>query len=147
MICVSAPGKLMIAGEWAVLEGSKCIVAAVDKRVHVEIEESDEISVTVDDFGIKDVRAGFDGRKIKWIGAGNAEEKLIFMKGAIETALQYLTESKGRYRPFRIRSWGEESQITVDGTSKKVGFGSSAAAVVAAIAAILKFHGLWISSN
>lgn len=145
MIHISAPGKLMIAGEWAVLEGSKCIVAAVDKRVHVEIEANKEISVAVDDFGITDVKAEFDGKKIKWIG--DAEEKLIFMKSAMETALQYLTELKGNYKPFRIRSWGEESQIIVDGIAKKVGFGSSAAAVVATVSAILRFHGLGISSN
>ncbi len=143
MIHVSAPGKLMIAGEWAVLEDSRCVVAAVDRRVHVSAEASKEISVTIDDFGIRDAKAEFDGKKLKWLNASPEDEiRLIFMKGAIETVLQYL----GNYKPFRIRSRGEESQITVDGTVKKVGFGSSAAAVVAAVAAILRFHGLGISS-
>jgi phosphomevalonate kinase len=32
---VSAPGKLMIAGEYAVLEGAPAVVAAVDRRVRV----------------------------------------------------------------------------------------------------------------
>ncbi len=36
---VSAPGKMMIAGEYAVLEGAEAIVAAVDRRAFVELRE------------------------------------------------------------------------------------------------------------
>jgi phosphomevalonate kinase len=142
---ISAPGKLMLAGEWSVLElGNPCIVLSVDKRVHVEIEDSREISVTVDDFNIKDIKAKFVNDKIEWVSASDAEkEKLIFIKGAIETALLYL----GNYKPFKIRSWGEESQIKVNKEIKKVGFGSSAACVVATIAGLLKFNGFDIESR
>ena len=49
----SAPGKLFISGEWAVLEvGNQGLVAAVNNRVHVFVEESDEIIITAEDFGI-----------------------------------------------------------------------------------------------
>ncbi|MFH0832576.1 MAG: phosphomevalonate kinase [Candidatus Aenigmatarchaeota archaeon] len=139
MVHTSAPGKQMLAGEWSVLElGNPCIVAAVNKRVHVEIEESEEISITVDDFNIKDVKADFNGKQLAWKNADDKEkEKLIFIKGAIETALQYL----GDYKSFKLRSWGEESQIVVDGVAKKVGFGSSAACVVATVSGLLKFNG------
>jgi len=34
---VSAPGKMMIAGEYAVLEGAEAVVAAVDRRAHVRL--------------------------------------------------------------------------------------------------------------
>jgi phosphomevalonate kinase len=141
----SAPGKLMLAGEWSVLElGNPCIVLSVNKRVYAEIAESEGISVTVDDFNIESTKADFAGGKIAWLSATDEEkERLIFIKGAIETALQYL----GNYKPFRIRSWGEESQLEVDGTMKKIGFGSSAAAVVATVAAILKFNGNEIESK
>lgn len=40
---VTAPGKLMIAGEYAVLEGTQCVVAAVDARVVVETGEQDDV--------------------------------------------------------------------------------------------------------
>ncbi|MCX6819436.1 MAG: phosphomevalonate kinase [Candidatus Aenigmarchaeota archaeon] len=143
---VSAPGKLFLSGEWAVLEvGSPGIVVAVNKRVHVEIKESDQLSITVDDFNIKDVLAEFDGVDLVWITELNdkKKEKLTFTKVAIETVLQYLEN----YKPFSIRSWGDESQISIDGVAKKVGFGSSAAAVVAIIAAILKFNGMNITSR
>ena len=136
---ISAPGKLMLAGEWSVLElGNPCIVLSVNKRVHVEIEESKEISISVDDFKIKNVKAEFDGDNLHWINKLSDEEKerLIFMRGAIETTLQYL----GDYKLFKIRSWGEESQLEVDGEMRKIGFGSSAAAVVAVVAALLKLN-------
>ncbi len=130
---VSAPGKMLISGEWAVLEmENPAIVAAVDKRVHVTVEKADCITLTVDDFGIKNIRAYFD-RGLHLDCSEKEKEKLIFMKAAIEATLNYL----GKYKPFKIRSWGEESQIG----SKKIGFGSSAAAVVAAVAAVLAFHG------
>ncbi len=38
MITVSAPGKLMLFGEHAVVYGYPCLVTAVDKRLYVEVE-------------------------------------------------------------------------------------------------------------
>ncbi len=136
---ISAPGKLFLSGEWAVLGlGNPGIVAAVNKRVHVEIAEAEEITVTVDDFGIKNVKAVFDSEL--HLDCGEAEkERLVFMKGAIEATLNYL----GKWKPFAIHSWSEETQIG----NKKIGFGSSAAAVVATVAALLKFHGMDISKK
>jgi len=145
MVHTSAPGKMMLAGEWAVLEvGNPCIVAAVNKRVHAEVSPCEKIIADVDDFSIKNVEADFDGSHIEWKNATDEQkEKLIFLKGAIEATLQYL----GDYKPFHIRGWGEETSVFVDGIQKKLGFGSSAAAVVAAVAAILNFHDVDISTK
>ena len=143
---VSAPGKLFLSGEWSILEmGNPGLVTAVDKRVWVEIEESDVISVSVDDFRIDDARGGFREGKFEWKGELTDEQrdKLKFCKGAIEAALNYL----GEHKPFRIRSWGEMSQLEVDGEMKKLGFGSSAASVVAFVSGILKYHGKDIESR
>jgi phosphomevalonate kinase len=38
---VSAPGKLMISGEYAVLAGAEAIVAAVDRRAHARVRWAD----------------------------------------------------------------------------------------------------------
>jgi phosphomevalonate kinase len=40
MIRVSAPGKMMISGEYAVLEGAEAIVAAVDRRAYASLSPS-----------------------------------------------------------------------------------------------------------
>ena len=146
---ISAPGKLMLAGEWVVLElGNPCIVMAVDKRVHVQIKESDEISISLDDFKIREKKADFDGRQLIWREEiiEKEREKLVFIKGAIETALQYLEQS-GKLKPFKIRTFSEESQIRVDRVVKKIGFGSSAAAAVATIAGLLSFYNFEIETK
>ena len=103
MIEISAPGKLFLSGEWAILRvGNPGLVAAVNKRVFVEIEESEEISITIDDFDIKDVEADFNGKGLEWKSELSEEykEKLIFVKGAIETVLQYLGDFKNFKRCF-----------------------------------------------
>jgi phosphomevalonate kinase len=143
---ISAPGKLFLSGEWSVLEiGNPGIVTAVDKRVWVEIEEAGEISVSVDDFRIESARGEFRDGKFFWTSELTEEqrEKLKFCRGAMEAALNYLGEGK----PFRIRSWGEMSQLEVDGEMKKIGFGSSAASVVAFVSGVLKHHGKDIGSR
>ena len=144
MIHASAPGKLMIAGEWAVLEGKPCIVAAVNKRVHSTVEPltGNYISVSIDDFKLQDIRFVWDGLRINLFKIYRVEtEKLKFTKEAIEVALRFLKEDGIGFRPFKIRSYGEDTQVEFNGEIRKVGFGSSAAAVVAIIAAILNFHG------
>jgi len=148
MVKVSAPGKLMLAGEWAVLEGNHAIVTAVNKRVFAEVGKSPGvyIVISVEDFGIKNVKASFDGKKINWINTISEEwdKKLLFLKAALEAVLQYLGSSK----PFKINSWGEMSQIRLGtGELKKIGFGSSAASVVAAIAGVMAFNGHDISER
>lgn len=138
MIKTSAPGKLFLSGEWAILElGNPGIVAAVNKRVFVDIDKSKEIEISVDDFGIKGVKASFDGKLSFKNATKEQEDRLVFMKGAIETTLKYL----GTWKSFSIHSWGEMSSAIVGGQQKKIGFGSSAAAVVSTVGAILAFHG------
>ncbi|MFH0948859.1 MAG: phosphomevalonate kinase [Candidatus Aenigmatarchaeota archaeon] len=142
MLKYSAPGKLFISGEWSILEmGNQGIVAAVDKRVHSVIEESDELSITIDDFNIKDLKCEFDGKNLVFSSdVSDIKGKLQFIKESIETALRFLNDNKIEAKPFRIRTWGEESQIVIDGAPKKIGFGSSASSTVAVIASVLGFH-------
>jgi len=164
MVEVSAPGKLFFSGEWAVLEvGNPGLVAAVNKRVHAKVEglesgdksskepgkETSKISVSIRDFGIEDLKAEYDGNELKWERSLSEKEQedTKFMKASIETALKYLGAGK-ESKPFKIESWGELSQITLeDGQTKKIGFGSSAASVVTTIAGILKFNGQDIESK
>ena len=139
MIHSSAPGKLFFSGEWAVLEvGNPGLVVSVDKRVHVELEKADEISISVEDFDIKEAKAKFEDGEIEFSGVTQGEkDKLKFTKYALESVLSYVED----YEPFKMNSWGELSQIRVDGELKKIGFGSSASSTVATIAGILSMNG------
>jgi mevalonate kinase len=56
MITVSAPGKLMLMGEHAVVYGHPCIVTAVSERLSVDIEETKDGKITIDAPQVKDTR-------------------------------------------------------------------------------------------
>lgn len=143
---ISAPGKLFLSGEWSVLEiGNPGVVAAVNKRVYVDIEDYDFISIDVDDYGIKNAQASFEAGRLIWDKdvLNDERERLCFLKHAIEIALRYL----GTWAPFKLHTWGEESQLEVDGKTKKIGFGSSAAVVAATVAALLAFNGKDITTR
>ncbi len=140
MIKVSAPGKLFLSGEWAILEvGNPGIVTAVDKRVFAEVEEADKITLNLPEFNIENLQADFDGKQLVWSRPVTDKEKsdLIFIKGAIETTLLYL----GNHKKFKIKTYGGDTQMEINGQKKKIGFSSSAAAVVAAVSGILAMHG------
>ncbi len=47
MFTVSAPGKLMLMGEHAVVYGQPCMVTAVNQRLSVTIDKSDNGMVIV----------------------------------------------------------------------------------------------------
>jgi phosphomevalonate kinase len=139
----SAPGKLFITGEWSVLEGNPGIVAAVNKRVHSVVEKNDDdILISIDDFGIKDLKCNFDGKRLLFSeNVVKVKDRLQFIKESTETALRYISENGMKLKPFKIRTWGEETNIMVNNEQKKIGFGSSAASTVAVIASVLAFHG------
>jgi phosphomevalonate kinase len=144
---VCAPGKLFIAGEWAVLKlGNPGIVAAVDKMVYVEVNgaEDESIHISIQDFDVKDLKATLEEKTLTFERELTEQEKkhTLFMKAAIEATLSYLQ----RFKPFHIRTWGEETTVKLGEQTVKIGFGSSAAAVVATVAAILRFHGEEIES-
>ena len=143
-INVSAPGKLMLAGEWAVLElGVPCIVMAIDKKVTAKMQESKAIAIKAPDLKIEKKEASFDGKKLNWKQELNAEEKekLLIAQFAIETTLRYLQEKGKKTSTFYITTGSSDAVIQLpNGEIKKIGFGSSAAICVAIVEAILGFH-------
>jgi len=138
----SAPGKLFVSGEWAILEmGTRGMVAAVNKRVHAKIESANKgIIVSIKDFSLHNLFSEFDGHNLIFEKKEH-EKELQFIKESIETALRFLSEKRTEVRPFSITTWGEDTTVLIEGQRKKVGFGSSAAATVAVVAAVLDYHG------
>lgn len=134
----------MLSGEWSILEpGNPALVMAISKRVYVEIEEAETIHVKLDDFGLEATGTLKNGTLTWNTTEQTTRDKLMFTKGAIETVTSYL----GNDKPFRLRTWGDETVVEIDGEKRKVGFGSSAASVVAVVGAILQFHGHDISKR
>jgi len=144
MIEVRAPGKLMLSGEWSVLEvGVPCIVLAINQKVGVKIKEAKNIRVNTPDLGIENIEAVFDGKNLTWKKELNEKEieKLSVTKRAVEITLQYLESKNKKIKPFEITTFSSDTLVELpNGEKTKVGFGSSAAICVAIVAAILKMH-------
>ncbi len=120
--------------------GNPAIVAAINRRVYCEIQTNSSLSVELHDFMIE-TGAKFEQQSLEWTTPMPAErmQKLIFAQKAIECSLKYLP----RFNTFKLRTWGDSASLQ----GQKMGFGTSAAAVVAIVAAILKYHGIDISTD
>jgi phosphomevalonate kinase len=114
----SAPGKLLLAGEYAVLHaGRSCLVAAVERRLRVDATPAAEWSVTHGD--------------ATWRPGDDATASLAFCVAAVQRA-QALGAAP--------RALVTHDDLCVDGL--KLGLGSSAAATVATLAAACDGLGL-----
>ena len=133
---IKVPGKLMIAGEYAVLEpGYKAVVVAVNRYVTAEIKPALVNELSLPQLGLESVTWNLDE---KGIGFYLKEDRLSFVRNAMSTAFQYLEEKGIQPHTFQLHI---KSDLNDSMTGKKYGFGSSAAIVVAVIASILSFHG------
>jgi phosphomevalonate kinase len=105
---------MMVAGEYAVLHGHRALVAAVDRRV----------LLTLDDDGSKDTSDGSPGRAglppEAEVARKVAEARLGQVPGTMSLDVSHLRNESGE---------------------RKLGLGSSSAAAVAAAAAVHAFHG------
>jgi len=146
MIETSAPGKLMLSGEWSVLElGVPCVVMAIDDRVNCKIQENDKIVLNAPDIGLTGIEGIFENGKMQWKTEldEKQKDKIKVTQNVIETTLNYAKEKGIETRNFSIDTSSKISSVTLDnGEIAKVGFGSSAAAAVAITVGILKLHGI-----
>lgn len=141
MIRTSAPLRLIIAGEWAILEPSSSgIAAAINCRYYCEIEENPQnlIEISHLDFNIKELTARFDNNELIFDQELSEDQKnnLQVMKFVIESALFHLNY----FKPFKIRAWSEKIEKFSDSQQIDLEIGRSAAAIVATLAAIYSFY-------
>jgi phosphomevalonate kinase len=114
VIRISAPGKMMIAGEYAVLHGRRALVAAVDRRVLLTFAVDGSKDSSDDSRG----RAGLPPEAA--VARKVAEARLGEVPGTMSLDVSHLRSQSG---------------------AQKLGLGSSSAAAVAAAAAVHAFHG------
>lgn len=116
----TAPGKLLLAGEYAVLDGAPAICAAIDRRAVVTIAESAAgfHIVTAPGFAAEPGRFRTDGGGVEWLGGGSL---------ALVEAVWALARPDG----VENLSLVLDSRAFVDaGSGAKLGFGSSSAVAV-----------------
>lgn len=119
------PGKLFLMGEYAIMEKDQpAVIAAVDRFLHVNVENSDEISVE-SRFGSYQGQSVYSMETMKEVSSALiiAEEYLGFPLGDIAVKI--------------------ESQL--DDGNKKYGFGSSGVVIVAVLKSLLEHHKIQIT--
>jgi len=126
-VSASAPGKVVLCGEYAVLDGAPAICMAVNRRARVTVKRIDDDWHRVTAPGHTELEGRFtgDGPSIRWLQA--ADDFAIV--DAVWRTLQPTTNDS--------LSIELDSEAFVDPESrKKIGIGSSAALTTALVAAL-----------
>ena len=132
-LVIKTPGKLMVAGEFAVLEkGYPLLVMAVDRYVYTTIEDHSTYTFTSENFDLHDLTWHFNGKQVIF---DEYSPRLKFVTSAITTVLTYLKEKEIDTTPFSL---SVRSELDDEKTGAKYGLGSSAAVVTSVITAILE---------
>ncbi|MBL4935883.1 phosphomevalonate kinase [Clostridium sp. YIM B02515] len=132
---VKVPGKLMIAGEYAVLEpNQKAVVAAVNRYVTAYIEPFSQNCISLPQMELEDITWEINDESIQF---SISDSRLGFIGNAIVSAVKFLKEKSVMLSPFKLQI---KSQLDDPATGKKYGLGSSAAVVAAVISAVLYLH-------
>lgn len=134
---IKVPGKLMVAGEYAVLKPGFCAVAvAVNRYVTAEIKLDESKKLNLPQLRINNISWTYSKRE--GIVFEIHDNRLRFVKNAMEVVCQYLTEIGISLKSFSLHI---KSDLNDPITGKKYGLGSSAAIVVSVVSAILTIHG------
>lgn len=140
MITRRAPGKLFIAGEYAVLRhANPAILVAVDRYVTVSITESvtDTTVLTSDLGGGSTLRCTRRGGHLVPV-PGSEPRYFGYILAAVAAVERLVAESDRQPRAFVLTARGEG--MTEGG--HKLGFGSSAAVTVATVDVLAAFYQL-----
>lgn len=142
MITEKAPGKLYIAGEYAVIEtNNPAIIVAVNEFVRVTIKESDTTGT------IHSKQYSQDS--IHWTRQGskmiidNRDNPFHYILSAIQYTETYVLEHNV---PLEVYDLTVNSELDSD-DGKKFGLGSSAAVTVATVKAVLRFYGFELDKD
>ncbi|MBK1809450.1 phosphomevalonate kinase [Clostridium sp. YIM B02505] len=132
---VKVPGKLMIAGEYAVLEpNQKSVVIAVNRYVSACIKPSKQNKISLPKLGLEDIAWEINEEKVKF---SIVDSRLNFIENSIFVVNEFLQEKSIKIIPFKLQI---KSELDDPSTGEKYGLGSSAAVVVAAVSAMLALH-------
>lgn len=142
MISVKAPGKLYIAGEYAVVEtGQPAILVALNQFVYVNLEKSNDLgSIISKQYKENSLYWKREGNQIIF---DNRDNPFHYILSAINLVEEY-AQSLGKKMEFYHLKIDSELD-SPDG--KKYGLGSSAAVTVATIKALSEFYELNLSKE
>jgi len=131
-ITVSAPGKLMLLGEHAVVYNHPCLVTAVDQRMRATVETLDVLEFQLEAL---DVNVTGYKKPLSELGAGDIPKGAKF----VEIAVKNLNDKYPLKTGLKITTTSE--------FSSQFGFGSSSASTVCTIKAVSEILGLNLSEK
>ncbi|MCM2982343.1 phosphomevalonate kinase [Niallia circulans] len=132
---IKVPGKLFIAGEYAVLEpGYPAIVVAVDRFITAKVTFSEKQMLSLPQIGLPHVACRFEHGQVV---LEDTNAKLEFIENTLAVVHQYLREKSVHTKPFSLSVTSELDDVS---TGRKYGLGSSAAVVVAVVSSILALY-------
>jgi diphosphomevalonate decarboxylase len=147
-IVASAPGKLVLLGEYAVLEGAPALAIAANRRARVQLHPrpGDRCEVTSPEIDVTSVGLYLDEHGLPdWRGNSEAAHALSHLDHTIRgLAREGITIRHDR--AFRLRLDTSAFFGQVAGRRLKLGLGSSAALTVALAAALVLHAGRGVLS-
>lgn len=121
-ITATAPGKLLLLGEYAVLDGAPALVMAVDRRARVSLETAADFSVDAPHMNREPTAFQLDSQgRPRWQSPESAERFRLLD--------HVLRQRTGKDRPAPFRAVLDTSEFFHE--ENKLGLGSSAALTVA----------------
>lgn len=131
-VTVSAPGKLMLLGEHAVVYNHPCLVTAVDQRMRATVETLDVLEFQLE---AEDVKVTGYKKPLSELCVGDIPKGAKF----VEVAIKNLNDKYSFKTGLRITTTSE--------FSSQFGFGSSSASTVCTVKAVSEIIGLNLSSK
>lgn len=131
-VAVSAPGKLMLLGEHAVVYNHPCLVTAVDQRMRATVETLDVLEFQLE---AEDVKVTGYKKPLSELGIGDIPKGAKF----VEIAVKNISDKYPLKTGLRITTTSE--------FSSQFGFGSSSASTVCTIKAVSEILGLNLSNK
>ncbi len=144
IISKKAPGKLILIGEYAVLEGANALVCAVNRFAETTICKSNENSYILNapSVGINKFYFDFDKFGCVVYNSSVSEEskrKLTFFKSTIEYVFSYFKNCHIELPFFNVTI--DTDAFYSKKLKTKLGFGSSAALTVSLVKTLFAFSG------
>jgi phosphomevalonate kinase len=142
----AAPGKAVLIGEYAVLEGAPALAVAVNRCARVDVASTPgspcRVSAVPAPPRPREFRLHSDGR-IRWLDRGRSTADFELLEAVFGTAPSSLGAPRLAERSFSVRLDSAELYHSGDGpAAQKLGLGSSAALTVATAHAVRAFSGL-----
>ncbi len=141
---VSAPGKLILIGEYGVLFGAPAVVMAVDRRARVRLDDSGASMWGVDSPGLGWEPARFtldsDG-SLRWHSRSENSDRYVLFERVLKSLLGSGLVQPEAAAPFAASLDTRAFFEPGDGGPIKLGLGSSAALTVALASALVQWAG------